>query len=315
MELEMEQSQQGSSHEVSVSTEGFEELKRIVRINGEKKEALHTTLGRNQSSTHFYWLSHSEIVDIEKMGNNAKGTGAAGNGGAQNRVGNVNSGQARQIKCYNCTGGQDNAIDEDVDEPSIQDLALNTMFMENLSFADSVYDEAGPSYDSYILSEVYDHDKYHDAVCEHHEVHEMHDDIQPNGVVDSDAFYTGDSNMIPYDRYMKDNAKLIVQNNVSFVPHDASMVIINEIHEQTTQRISVKAHTKVVDASLTAELATYKEQVELYERRAKLELTKREQKIEEQLRIVITDRDIKEENLKRELHFVKMKLNSTINHN
>nr|GEY88426.1 uncharacterized mitochondrial protein AtMg00810-like [Tanacetum cinerariifolium] len=38
----------GSSHEVSVSTEGVEELKRIVRIKGEKKEALHTTLGRNR---------------------------------------------------------------------------------------------------------------------------------------------------------------------------------------------------------------------------------------------------------------------------
>nr|GEX22073.1 hypothetical protein [Tanacetum cinerariifolium] len=37
----------GSSHEVSVSTERVEELKRIVRIKGEKKEALHTTLGRN----------------------------------------------------------------------------------------------------------------------------------------------------------------------------------------------------------------------------------------------------------------------------
>nr|GFA22131.1 hypothetical protein [Tanacetum cinerariifolium] len=36
------------------------------------------------------------------QGNNARGTGAAGYGGAQNRVGNTNSGQARQIKCYNC---------------------------------------------------------------------------------------------------------------------------------------------------------------------------------------------------------------------
>nr|GEU98148.1 reverse transcriptase domain-containing protein [Tanacetum cinerariifolium] len=44
MELELEQIQQGSSHEVSVSTEGVEELKRIVRIKDLKKEALHTTL-------------------------------------------------------------------------------------------------------------------------------------------------------------------------------------------------------------------------------------------------------------------------------
>nr|GEX51573.1 hypothetical protein [Tanacetum cinerariifolium] len=41
MELELEQTQQGSSHEVSVSTEGVEELKRIVRIKGVKKEASH----------------------------------------------------------------------------------------------------------------------------------------------------------------------------------------------------------------------------------------------------------------------------------
>ncbi|GKG62781.1 integrase, catalytic region, zinc finger, CCHC-type containing protein, partial [Tanacetum coccineum] len=36
--------------------------------------------------------------------NNARGGGAAGYGGAQNRVGNANLGQARQIKCYNCNG-------------------------------------------------------------------------------------------------------------------------------------------------------------------------------------------------------------------
>nr|GEV65074.1 hypothetical protein [Tanacetum cinerariifolium] len=49
----------GSSHEVSVSTEGVKELKRIVRINGEKKEALHTTLGRN-------WVKHN-LSAITKM--------------------------------------------------------------------------------------------------------------------------------------------------------------------------------------------------------------------------------------------------------
>ncbi|GKE42469.1 hypothetical protein Tco_1469753, partial [Tanacetum coccineum] len=37
-------------------------------------------------------------------GNNARGASAAGYGGAQNRVGNANPGQARQIKCYNYNG-------------------------------------------------------------------------------------------------------------------------------------------------------------------------------------------------------------------
>nr|GEW52833.1 hypothetical protein [Tanacetum cinerariifolium] len=42
MELVIEQTQQGTSYEVSVSTEGIEELKRKVKIKGEKKEALLT---------------------------------------------------------------------------------------------------------------------------------------------------------------------------------------------------------------------------------------------------------------------------------
>ncbi|GJU03000.1 hypothetical protein Tco_1113338 [Tanacetum coccineum] len=203
------------------------------------------------------------------------------------------------------------AFDSDVDEaPTAQ-----TMFMANLSSADPVYDEAGPSYDSDILSEVHDHDHYQDAVCEHHEEHEMHDDVQPNYVVDSHANYTSDSNMIPYDQYVKDNAVPVVQSNVSSVPNDAYMMIFNDMHEPHAQSVSDTTRNTVVDNSLTAELATYKEQVELYERRARFELTEREQKIDEQLRIVITDRNIKEENLKKELHSVKMQLASTINHN
>ncbi|GJU28231.1 retrovirus-related pol polyprotein from transposon TNT 1-94 [Tanacetum coccineum] len=47
------------------------------------------------------------------QGNNARGGGTTGYGGAQNRVGNANP------------GGQDNAIDEDLDEQPVQDLALN----------------------------------------------------------------------------------------------------------------------------------------------------------------------------------------------
>ncbi|GKC62920.1 hypothetical protein Tco_1095518, partial [Tanacetum coccineum] len=42
MELVLEQTQQGTSHEVSVSAEGVEELKIKVKIKGEKKEALLT---------------------------------------------------------------------------------------------------------------------------------------------------------------------------------------------------------------------------------------------------------------------------------
>nr|GEU87291.1 integrase, catalytic region, zinc finger, CCHC-type, peptidase aspartic, catalytic [Tanacetum cinerariifolium] len=283
-----------------------------------------------------HWTSKQE--DLQGQGTNPRGGGAAGYGGVQNRVRNANPGQARQVKCYNCNGighiarnytqpkrpknfdyykdkmllmqaqengvaldeeqllflagGQDNAIDEDVDEQPIQDLALNvdnvfqaddcdafdfdvdeaptvqTMFMANRSSTDPVYDKVDPSYDSDILSEVPDHDHYQDAVCEHHEEHTMHDNVQLNHVVESHADYTSDCNMIPYDQYVKDNT-----------------------------------------------MPVYTEQVELYERRARFELTEKEQKINEQLRIVITDRNFKKETLKKELHSVKLQLASTINHN
>nr|GEW62044.1 hypothetical protein [Tanacetum cinerariifolium] len=48
------------------------------------------------------------------QGMNPRGRGAAGYGGVQNGVGNANPGQARQLLFL--VGGQDNAIDDDVDE-------------------------------------------------------------------------------------------------------------------------------------------------------------------------------------------------------
>ncbi|GJX84732.1 hypothetical protein Tco_0335506 [Tanacetum coccineum] len=143
----------------------------------------------------------------------------------------------------------------------------------------------------------------------------MHDDVQPNHVVDSHADYTSDSNMTPYDQYVKDNAVPVVQNNASMVPNDAYVMIDNDVHESDVLSVSHTPRNTVANNLLNAELATYKEQVELYERRARFELTEREQKIDEQLRIVICDRNIKEENLKKELHSVKLQLASTIQHN
>nr|GEW29718.1 ankyrin repeat-containing protein [Tanacetum cinerariifolium] len=136
-------------------------------------------------------------ADIRRTKNNARGAGAISYGRAQNRVGlqwyrshhkELHSTQAMQAQENRVTldeeqllfiaGGQDNAVDDDVDEQPIPDLALNvdnvfqdddcvafdfdvdealtaqTMFMANLSSADPVYDETSPSYDSDILSEA-----------------------------------------------------------------------------------------------------------------------------------------------------------------
>nr|GEY55617.1 retrovirus-related Pol polyprotein from transposon TNT 1-94 [Tanacetum cinerariifolium] len=272
------------------------------------------------------------------QGMNPWGGSAARYGGVQNRIRNVNLGQARPAKCYKCNGaghisrnctqskrpqnfeyykdkmllmqaqenivaldaeqllffagGQDNAFDDDVDEQPVSDLTLNvdnvfqaddcdvfdsdvdeapmaqTMFMANLSSTDPVTDEAGPSYDSNFLSEVQDHNHYQDAVCAHHEEHAMHDSVQLNHVVDSHTDYTSDSNMILYDQYVKDNEVPVVHSNVSSVPNDAFMMIYNDMCEPHAQAVSNPLRNTVVKNSLTAELATYKEQVKLYERRA-----------------------------------------------
>nr|GEW50534.1 hypothetical protein [Tanacetum cinerariifolium] len=196
---------------------------------------------------------------------NPQGGSAAGYGGVQNRVGNANPGQDLALNVDNVFQANDcDAFDSDVDEAPM----TQTMFMANLSSADPVNDEAGPSYDSDILSE-----------------------------------------------YVKDNAVPVVYSNLSSVPNDAYMMIYNDMYEPHAQSVFKTSRNTVVENLLTAKLATYKEQVELYERRARFELTEREQKINEQLRLVISDRNFKEETLKKELHSVKLQLTSTINHN
>nr|GEY97584.1 hypothetical protein [Tanacetum cinerariifolium] len=184
---------------------------------------------------------------------NPRGGSAAGYGEAQNRVRNVNQGQARPgqartVKCYNCNGtgyitrnctqpkrpqnseyfkdkmllmqAQENgdlalnvdnvfqaedcdAFDLDVDEaPTAQ-----TMFMANLSSTDPITDEAGPSYDSDILSE-----------------------------------------------YVKDNEVPVVHINASSVPNDTFMMIYKDMCEPSAPSVSNTSRNAAVKTSLTAEL-------------------------------------------------------------
>ncbi|GJX25388.1 hypothetical protein Tco_0231684 [Tanacetum coccineum] len=122
------------------------------------------------------------------------------------------------------------------------------------------------------------------------------------------------SNIIPYDQYVEDNEEHVVQSNVSSVRNDALMSILDEMHEQGVQSMSVNKQDKVVNDSVTSELARYKELVGVYEQRAKFELTDRERKIDEQMRIIISDRNRKETSLKSELHSAQLQLRSTLNH-
>ncbi|GKE53736.1 hypothetical protein Tco_1488892 [Tanacetum coccineum] len=131
-------------------------------------------------------------------------------------------------------GGQTNTFDDDEDEAPVQDLALNEDHFFQPDQSDPIYDEASPSYDSDILSEVQDHDNYLDSVDEYQEV--------------------------------KNNVEQVVQSNVSSVQNDSLMMIINDMHNQAAQCVSTNEHNKVVNESLTVKLARYKEQVAIYEK-------------------------------------------------
>ncbi|GJV25747.1 retrovirus-related pol polyprotein from transposon TNT 1-94 [Tanacetum coccineum] len=122
------------------------------------------------------------------------------------------------------------------------------------------------------------------------------------------------SNIIPYDQYMEDNKDHVVQRDVSSVRNDALMSILDEMHEQGVQsRLANKPDMEFND-SVTSELARYKELVGEYEKRAKFELTNRERKIDEQMRIIISDQNRKETSLKSELHSAQILLSSTLTH-
>nr|GEZ38210.1 retrovirus-related Pol polyprotein from transposon TNT 1-94 [Tanacetum cinerariifolium] len=222
---------------------------------------------------------------------NPWGGNAVGYGEAHNRVGNVNQGQAqpgqaRTVKCYNCngtghiarnctqpkrpqnfeyfkdkmllmqaqengvaldaeqllfpTGRPDNAFDDDVDEQPIQDLALNVdnVFQaEDCDAFDSDVDEA-PTAQTMFMANLSSADPITD---------------EAGSSYDSDIL----------SEYVKDIDVSVVHRNASYVPNDAFMMIYDDMYESIVPSGSNLSRNAVVKNSLTAELATYREQVEL----------------------------------------------------
>nr|GEZ89549.1 hypothetical protein [Tanacetum cinerariifolium] len=113
--------------------------------------------------------------------------------------------------------------------------------------------------------------------------------------------HMGNSNVTPYEQYLSVNDVSVVPSCASSVSNDAYVLHDNDAY--------------VPHDPLVTELNIDKEQVAIYEQRTRFELTPREQKIDEQMSILIRDHNQKEENLKKELHYVKLQLNSTIQNN
>ena len=111
--------------------------------------------------------------------------------------------------------------------------------------------------------------------------------VQPTNNVDSDVVDMGNSNVDPCEEHMKHNEVSVVQCSASSVLKDDCVV-----HEYTAYN---------PDDSLTTRFNILKDQVAMYEQRARFELTGREQNMEWQMRAYISENNLQPETLKMEL--------------
>nr|GEU92275.1 integrase, catalytic region, zinc finger, CCHC-type, peptidase aspartic, catalytic [Tanacetum cinerariifolium] len=175
---------------------------------------------------------------------------------------------------------------------------------DDLDAFDSDYDEAPSAnavlmaklfaYDSYVLSEVPIQVTYQDNSILDHCVQEMYYSEQPVVVSDSNIEITGNSNIISYDQYIKENKSKDVQGTTSPAQQDAMMMsIIEEMSNQVAKCNAVNQDNNTVNESLTAELERYKKHIISFEERQKFDLNDREKYIDSQMRGIIFDRNAK----------------------
>ncbi|GJS40919.1 hypothetical protein Tco_0565962 [Tanacetum coccineum] len=190
----------------------------------------------SQSSTNPLSTHNVQGRQNRGQGNNARGAGTAGYGGALSRVGNANTAKQGSVSA--------------------------TTTMENL------WHWMKNSYYFLQLVQADDCDAFDSNVDEARMAQIMFmANLSSADPVYDEASPSYDSDIL--SEYVKDNVVPVVQSNVSSVTNDAYMMIYNDMCVPHSQSASKTTRNIVVDNSLTAELETYKEQVELYERRAR----------------------------------------------
>ncbi|GJX69826.1 integrase, catalytic region, zinc finger, CCHC-type containing protein [Tanacetum coccineum] len=167
-----------------------------------------------------------------------------------------------------------------------QEIPTPTAFQTNdLDAFDSDCDEAPSasvvfmaklsSYDSTTLSEVPPHDNYLD-----------------NHVIDQNV------------QEMQYFEQLDFNNNPD--------IDITKMSNQVAKCNKVDKENKTINESLTTELARYKEQIKLFEKRQQFDLNDREKYIDGQLRKVIVEKNAKVADFENQIHSLKQQLNATV---
>ncbi|GJS08968.1 hypothetical protein Tco_0365764 [Tanacetum coccineum] len=97
--------------------------------------------------------------------------------------------------------------------------------------------------------------------------HKTHNKVQQKPVINSNGADMGNNNVIPYEQYLTINEVSVEPSCASSVPNDAYMLHDNNAY--------------IPHDPLVIELNIYKQQVAMYEQRAKFDLTLHEQKMDE----------------------------------
>ncbi|GKF27313.1 hypothetical protein Tco_0083207, partial [Tanacetum coccineum] len=157
---------------------------------------------------------------------------------------------SEQTNTFDADADECDAFDSDFDdEPTAQSI-----FMANLSSTGPANLQAGPSNAS-ILSEVHDLENTIDYCDDNQDEHETHNEVQQKHVIDSNGADMGNSNVIPYEQYLTINEVSVELSCASSIPNDTYVLDDNNAY--------------IPHDPLVIELNIYKQQVAMYEQRAK----------------------------------------------
>ncbi|GJV59531.1 integrase, catalytic region, zinc finger, CCHC-type containing protein [Tanacetum coccineum] len=184
-------------------------------------------------------------------------------------------GQGKPVKCYNCNGvGHIAKNCTQPKRPQNSDYFKDKMLLMQAQENGAVLDEE-EYFSGWCECEAFDSDvrileNAIDHSVSNQDEHKIHNKVQPSNVIDSTSVHMGNSNLIPYEQYLS-------VNDISVVPSCASSALNSVCVSPVNDAI-------VPHDPIAIELKIYKEQVAIYEQRAKFELTERQHQMDDQMR-------------------------------
>ncbi|GJT88835.1 hypothetical protein Tco_1070552 [Tanacetum coccineum] len=162
------------------------------------------------------------------------------------------------------------AYDSEVDDAP----TASAIFMAKLLPTGSINgDKVGPSYDTYILSEVPNYDTYHANDMFNPFVQELPDSEQLVFVNETCVDFLSKNNVLSDNPYPDNNEDEVVQDMTSLAQNDvAILLLIENMQHEVTRCNTVNLESKQVNETLTIELDRYREKVNFWKIKRKIKL-------------------------------------------